>query len=335
MREKLLDYLLCPHCSGSLTVTKASLVKDEIKEGTLLCLGCGALYPIINYIPRFVPETQYRLFQQTWRNFGFSWRRFAHLYSDPRDFLDWIKPVSPDFFQGKLVADAGCGTGLHARFAALFGAREVVAFDLSPAVEVAHDNVRSLPQVHVIQADIYHLPLKSKFDYVYCIGVLQHLPDPETGFLNLVKLLQENGYLSIWVYGYEGTGLVRSLVDPLRRVTSRMPLSFVYLASLLPTAFVFLLTRAMRWIQAKQSIRTGESFISKIPLAEYLAYMAQFNFNYIHNSVFDQLIAPITRYFKREEVEAWFKKAELSEIKISSRNEMSWRGFGRRSFVHN
>lgn len=330
MRETLLDYLLCPSCSGDLTIKKASLVNDEIKEGALLCRECGTLYPIINFIPRFVPEAQYRLFRQTWRNFGFSWHRFAHLYSDPRDFLDWIKPVSPDFFQGKLVVDAGCGTGLHARFAAHFGAREVVAFDLSPAVEVAHDNVRGLPQVHVIQADIYHLPLKSKFDYVYCIGVLQHLPDPETGFLKLVKLLKEKGYLSIWVYGYEGTGLVRLVVDPIRRVTSKMPLSFVYLTSLLPTAIVFLFTRAMRWVQAKHSRWTGKSFIRRLPLGEYLAYMAQFNFTYIHNSVFDQLIAPITRYFRQEEVEAWFKKAGLRAINISSRNEMSWRGFGRR-----
>ncbi len=335
MKEILLDYLLCPRCSGELTITKANLVKNEIKEGVLLCRECRIIYPIINYIPRFVPEAQYRLFRQTWQNFGFSWRRFARLYSDPRDFLDWLKPVSPDFFQGKRVVDAGCGTGLHARFAALFGAKEVVAFDLSPAVEVAHDNVQDFPRVHVIQADIYHLPLKSKFDYVYCIGVLQHLPDPETAFLNLVRLLKEKGYLSIWVYGYEGTGLVRSVVDPIRQVTSRMPLTFVYLASFLPTAIVFLLTRAMRRIQEMPGHRAGKFFIRSLPLGEYLAYMAQFNFNYIHNSVFDQLIAPITRYFRQEEVEAWFKKAGLTEINISSRNEMSWRGFGQRSFVRN
>lgn len=333
MRESLLEFLVCPHCSGDLNLIKTVQADSEIKEGFLSCQECDERYPIINYIPRFLSKAHYPLFQETGRNFGFSWRRFAQIYSDPRDFLDWIKPVLPDFFQGKFVVDAGCGNGLHARFAAHFGAREVVAFDLSPAVKVAHDNVRSLPQVHVIQADIYHLPLKPKFDYVYCIGVLQHLPDPEIGFLNLVRLLKENGCLSIWVYGYEGTGLVRSVVDPIRKVTSRMPLSFVYLTSFLPTAVVYLLTRWQRWIKAKNSCSIKGSFIRSLPLSDYLAYMAQFNFTYIHNSVFDQLIAPITRYFRQEEIKAWFEKAGLREVNISSRNQMSWRGFGRRSLV--
>ena len=33
------------------------------------------------------------------------------------------------------ILDAGCGTGRHAYFAASYGAREVVALDLSGAVE--------------------------------------------------------------------------------------------------------------------------------------------------------------------------------------------------------
>jgi SAM-dependent methyltransferase len=330
MREKLLEYLLCPQCSGELRLRPEVEVNGEIKEGNLICRLCGQSFPIINSIPRFVPESHLQLFRQTWRNFGFSWRRFARIYADPRDFLDWIKPVSSDFFQGRSVLDAGCGTGLQARFAALFGAKEVVAFDLSPAVEVAYENTHDLPQVHIIQADIYHLPLKSKFDYVYSIGVLQHLPEPEMAFLNLVKLLNEGGYLSIWVYGYEGTGPVRWVVDPIRRLTSRMPLSLVYLASFLPAATVFLLTRLMSWVEARSKHPFGKSFVRTLPLGAYLAYMAQFDFTYIHNSVFDQLIAPITRYFRQAEVEAWFKKAGLEEVQISSRNEMSWRGFGRK-----
>jgi len=93
-----------------------------------------------------------------------------------------------------------------------------VAFDLTPAVEIAYENTHDLPQVHIIQADIHHLPLKSKFDYIYSNCFLQHLPDSEMAFLNLVKLLNEGGYLSIWVYRYEGTGPVRWVIDTIRRL---------------------------------------------------------------------------------------------------------------------
>jgi len=330
MRESLIRFLVCPACSQDLTISDASIIGNEIKEGNLQCRGCGQVYPITNYIPRFVPKPHYHLFRETWRNFGFSWRRFARIYSDPRDFLDWIKPVTPDFFKGKTVVDAGCGTGMHACFAAEFGATDVVAFDLSSSVEVARENTAHLPQVHVIQADIYHLPLKADFDYVYTIGVLQHLPDPALGFLNLVRLLRKGGCLSIWVYGFEGTGFVRYVVDPIRRLTSKMPLPLVYMMSFAPTALVFLLTRIMRSVRNRLASRGQGELLRRIPLGEYLAYMSQFNFHYLHNSIFDQLIAPITKYFHRQEVENWFRQAGLKNVEISSRNQISWRGFGQR-----
>ncbi len=331
MKESLLESLVCPHCRGDLKIAAAYLQRDEIESGTLECTECSQKYPIIRHIPRFLPEAHYKLFWKTWRNFGFSWRRFARIYSDPRDFLDWIKPVTPDFFRGKKVLDAGCGTGMHALFAARFGAKEVIAFDLSPAVEVAWQNSRSFPQIQVIQADIYHLPLKQSFDYVYSIGVLQHLPDPEQGFYYLVEKLKKDGWISIWVYGYEGTALVRYVVDPVRQLSSRLPLSLVYWLSFWPTFVFYVLSRGIFQPLSTPSERRIHKLLRKVPLSDYLAYMAQFNFTYMHNSIFDQLIAPITKYFRRWEIEAWFKKAGLKDVVITSRNEMSWRGFGRRA----
>lgn len=330
MKESLLSILACPSCRGELRISEAKLVEGEIEEGKLKCSSCGRTYPVSGRIPRFVPKAHYRLFRETWRNFGFSWRRFARIYSDPRDFLDWIKPVRPDFFLGKRVLDAGCGQGMHARFAAEFGARQVVAFDLSPAVEVARQNVEGYPEVHVVQADIYYLPFRPGFDYVYCIGVLQHLPDPLKAFLNLAYLLDEGGCLSIWVYGYEGTEVVRYLVDPVRRVTSRLPLPLIYAGTLWPTAMIYILSRIIAGVGNRKVNEMTGRLLRKIPLAAYLSYMAQFNFTYLHNSIFDQLIAPITRYFRKEEVEAWFRSAGMKEVNVISRNEMSWRGFGRK-----
>lgn len=331
MKERLIDFLICPSCRQSLVLKEARWLEGEIKEGFLECCSCEKKYPIIDYIPRFLPEAHYSLYKETSRNFGFSWRVFARIYEDPRDFLDWIKPVKPDFFKDKIVVDAGCGTGLHAVFAAQFGAREVIAFDFSPCVEVAKENTWDFPQIHLLQADIYHLPLKACADYVYCIGVLQHLPDPYLGFANLVNLLKENGYISIWVYGYEGTRFVRYIIDPIRRVTSRLPLFAVYLATFAPTAVFYLLTRMVNLAKKKFSNNHQKNlWLKLIPMSEYLAYMSQFNFHYLHNSVFDQLIAPITKYFRQEEILDWFRKAGLKNVQIISRNEMSWRGFGQR-----
>ena len=105
--------------------------------------------------------------------------------ADRREFLDWIRPLEPADFEGRVVLDAGCGKGRHIFLAAKFKARTVVGVDLSNAVEAAYRNTRELPNVHVIQADIYHLPFAQPFDLAYSIGVLHHLPDPKAGFLAL------------------------------------------------------------------------------------------------------------------------------------------------------
>ena len=80
----------------------------------------------------------------------------------------------------------GCGTGRHAYFAAQYGAREVVALDLSEAVETARDNLAQFDNVHVVQGDLLRPPFRTAaqgggFDLVYSIGVLHHLPDPYAG----------------------------------------------------------------------------------------------------------------------------------------------------------
>ena len=105
---------------------------------------------------------------------------------------DWIWPIEPAFFKDKLVLDAGCGIGRHAFFAAAYGAKEVIGIDLSDAVDTAFENVGHLPNAHIVQADIYDPPFRratagGDFDFIYSIGVLHHLPDPESGLRSLVR----------------------------------------------------------------------------------------------------------------------------------------------------
>ena len=63
------------------------------------------------------------------------------------NFRSYFEPlVKRDDFAGKLVLDAGCGFGRHAFYAAKFGA-EVLAMDLSEAVEAAYENPDIIHQV--------------------------------------------------------------------------------------------------------------------------------------------------------------------------------------------
>jgi len=55
--------------------------------------------------------------------------------------------------------------------------------------------------VFIIQADINNLPLRENyFDKLFCIGVLQHTPDPRQAFMSLPRYLKENGEIVVDVY---------------------------------------------------------------------------------------------------------------------------------------
>jgi hypothetical protein len=43
--------------------------------------------------------------------------------------------------------------------------------------------------------------------------------------------------------------------------------------------------------------------------------------------VLDQLIAPITHYIERRQIEGWFGR-DFTDVHISSLNRMSWRAVG-------
>ena len=126
------------------------------------------------------------------------------------------------------MLDAGCGTGRHGYFAATYGAREVVGLDLSVAVDAARENLRKFENVEVVQGDLLRPPFRTAsegggFDLVYSIGVLHHLPDPYEGFKSLLRYVRPGGTIAVWVYGYENNGLVRNVVEPLRRVSTKVP----------------------------------------------------------------------------------------------------------------
>src|SRR5262249_37189217 len=149
-----------------------------------------------------------------------------------RNFLEYLGPHRPEFFQGKRVLDAGCGSGRHAHHAARYGA-EVWAIDLAPAVDTARRNTAGQGNVHVVQADLYRPPFAPEsFDFIYSLGVLPHLPDPEAGFRTLLRYLKPGGEIQIYLYWEpEDQPLKKALLratSAVRQVTTRLPHDAVY-----------------------------------------------------------------------------------------------------------
>ncbi|MBI3426022.1 MAG: methyltransferase domain-containing protein [Acidobacteria bacterium] len=324
MKESLLPLLACPTCGSDLTLTVTQQTDAEIEAGALHCPRCLHTFTIRHGVPRFVELENDPAQRETAENFGAQWLVFDHVEQHhQQQFLDWIAPVTPEFVRGKLVVEGGCGKGRHTRAIAEWGAQAIVGVDLSAAVEAAQRNTRDLPNAHIIQADIYHLPLKQAFDYAFSVGVLHHLPDPRGGFASLCKHLKPGGAISAWVYGRENNGWIVHFINPLREhFTSKLPMRALYWLSYLPSLLLWLV---LKLVYLPLSGTPLKRFLF---YGEYLSYIARFPFHEIHNIVHDHLTAPVAFYLSRTEFNAWFTEARAEHVELHWHNQNSWRGFG-------
>jgi uncharacterized protein YbaR (Trm112 family) len=325
VKQSLLDRLVCPACRGSLALTSTTSDGDAIIEGRLACGGCRTAYPITRGIPRLLPPGLTAEASATAERFSYEWTRFSEIRTEyESQFRGWIAPIGPEAFAGATVLDAGCGKGRHLRLVATFGAREVVGIDLGSAVDVAAKNTADLPNVHVIQGDVTRPPLRpASFDVVYSIGVLHHLGRPESGFQGLTPLLRSGGLLVTWLYAREGNGWVLALVDPVRRITRRLPLPLV-------SAFAWGLTVPL-WVTVRGFYAPARRFprlLQLLPYQGYLSDLVPFPFRELHSIAFDQLLAPVAHYLSRSEVERCFATSGLRVGSLRWHHANSWASWG-------
>ena len=321
---------MCPSCAGKLLLSVKETQDGEIITGELGCDSCSRMFPILRGVPRFSDlETVATDKQETAENFGWQWTHFTQedtRYAD--QFLGWLQPVTPEFFKGKVVIEGGCGKGRHTQLAAEWGARDVVGIDLSAAVETAYTATRHLPNAHIVQTDIYNLPLDRSFDYAFSVGVLHHLPDPKGGFESLASKVKPGGHISAWVYGAENNEWITRWVNPVReKLTSRMNQRALLQLSKIPAASVYLATKLIYGPLNKS--RTGESIAKHLFYNDYLKAIAPFGWREQHTIVFDHLVAPTAFYLSRQEFEKWWSDIGAEDVVITWHNKNSWCGFGR------
>ena len=318
---------MCPSCEGTLDLSITRSEDAEIMEGALSCASCSASFPITGGIPRFANLDQVESDKRaTAEGFGWQWQHFTQEDEKYEEqMLGWIAPVTQEFFRDKVVLEGGCGKGRHTQLAVRWGAREVIGIDLSVAVETAFAATRSLANTHIIQADIYHLPLARKFDYAFSIGVLHHLPDPRGGFVSLASKVKPGGSISAWIYGAENNEWITRFVNPVReKITSRIDQRALLQLSKIPAACVYLATKLIYG----PLNRNGSGLGKYLFYNDYLSSIAPFGWREQHTIVFDHLVAPTAFYIPREEFETWWRDIGARDVVIGWHNKNSWRGIG-------
>lgn len=316
----------------------------EITEGKLTA---GAIqYPIVAGVPRILPrellretlQTHHADFlvrhgadfdtslgidyavetgkKRTARAFGYQWRTFLDNYDYFKEImLSFTRPFLDEAdYAGKVMLEIGCGSGRPAVTACQMGA-EVIGMDLSVAVESASHQAESVPMLHVVQADAYAPPFRQKFDVVYSVGVLQHIPSPQKALIGIRSTVSADARLVLWVYGKRE--LWYQPIEWLRSITTRMPVKLLHVFSYILAIFseIFLLIP----YRLLSKFNLSRQLAGKIPGRIY----ARFPFRENVLGWFDRLVAPVTYYFEQDGIRKLLEETGFTNIEIHARTEAS------------
>lgn len=334
MRETLLQYICCPVCGGELESTVLVRRGEQIVEGLLRCGEDDHLFPVFRSVPRLLPdawdrESAFRskypdlmvnrgspternraavLTEQTITSFGRQWTTFN--VQRPEEDIAYFRSktgIEPATLKGQLVLDAGCGGGRYSRIAGEAKAT-VIGIDMSEAVEMAAEKTTDLANVHIVQADVFNLPIRSwQFDFIFSIGVLHHTPDTKAALSKLIPLLNETGSIAIWLYP-RWPAVFEIYNRLLRAVTTRMNLDTLhrFAVALEPLGLLKwrLLTSDHRWQRLLgQLLRAATIGVSYHPDREIRIC-----------DTFDWF-APVYQWHHTDaEVESWLREFALDDI---------------------
>lgn len=324
MKVDVLRLLRCPRSDQRLKIVDRLDEGGRIKSGWLVSEDGHNRYPIRNFIPRFVPESNYA------DSFGMQWNRFRKTQLDsysghPISAGRFWKATgwTPHDVTGQWVLDIGCGAGRFAEVALDAGAR-VVAVDYSGAVDACYANLKDHPDLHVVQGDIYALPFHpGTFPFVYSLGVLQHTPDVERAFATLPRMVAPGGSLCVDFYEKSWKSLLRPKYW-LRPITKRISKArlFAILEWLVP-----------RLLPASRVVGTlpviGNALRQAIPVANYFNVLPLNEEQQLEWSLldtFDWFSPEYDNPQKSETVRRWLEQSGLQNVQVSRAGHLVARG---------
>jgi SAM-dependent methyltransferase len=208
------------------------LISQTINGVEYLVVPGGATkYPIIMGIPRLLESSDNYAVA-----FGEQWLRWRLTQLDSytgttisRDrmyrclgpeVLDYLKNCN----QHVHVLEVGCGAGRFTEILLQYPVVRLTSMDLSRAVEANALNFPQDIQHRIVQANIMHPPfVAQKFDIVFCLGVIQHTPNPEATIQKLYEQVKPGGYLIFDHYTFEIRRLTKVTGNLIRPFVKKLP----------------------------------------------------------------------------------------------------------------
>jgi ubiquinone/menaquinone biosynthesis C-methylase UbiE len=129
--------------------------------------------------------------------------------------FEMLRSTTTDL-NGKVVIEVGCGLGGFLLKISKDGG-EVVGLDISPkAIHIVKDLAKQFglrDQVNLVVGDAQFLPFKEDSgDALVCSETLEHVPDYEKAFSELVRVTKRSGYLCLTVPNFLSTAFFENVI---------------------------------------------------------------------------------------------------------------------------
>ncbi len=332
MREKLLKFIVCPKCKGSLDLKNALSKGEHIWEGSLSCANCKSTFPIKSGVPQLLvdsnniysPSNKYKYMFSEWSEGKFG-EGELYGHSEEEELSDFFVAfdITPSDLRNKFILDAGCGVGRLTKNLGQFGG-EVIGMDIHNAMEIPFQQSSMLKNVHIIQADLFHLPFSINFDFLWCEGVLPYVDDPREGFHRLAAMVKKGGRMYVLFYREDLKGILY-YTRKIFKNANRLPpnilhilCNFLALSYLIRAYIIGEGKKLKNYVFNKRwdsKIKNGEKDsiykFGQNRLGKLLKY-----YRYLSFSFYDLLLQEHVHYHRIDEVEGWFKEEEFEVLDV-------------------
>ena len=125
---------------------------------------------------------------------------------DSKKYLTDLKYLGLDkkYFKNKTILDAGTGSGRHSILMSKLSPKKIIAIDHKSTIKLNLRN-KNPKNINFIGGNVQKTKFKNcTFDFISCYGVLHHTENIEKGIKELLRVLKENGYLFLYIYGSGG-----------------------------------------------------------------------------------------------------------------------------------
>ncbi len=210
--------------------------------------------------------------------------------------------------------DMGCGSGRWAKIVSERVGRLYCA-DASPqALEIARQNLVSNNNCEFINCSFEDIPIENEsLDFVYCLGVLHHIPDTLMGIRSCANKLKPGSPLLAYIYySFENKPvwyrLLWRMSNLVRMLICRLGFRSKKAICLVIAVLIYLPLARMSWLLEKLGLDVGN-----FPLSSY----RNWPFYSMKTDALDRFGTPLEKRFSKAEISEMFTECGLERIHFS------------------